>query len=715
MTTAVCTRRTFLRLSMTAGGALVLATNLGACTSKESGRAIDPSTPDSTTPPDTSVGPTVADSTAPAWQPDAFLRIERDGTVTCTIHRSEMGQGVRTALAMIIADELDAEWSSVRVEQAPADIAFGDQTTGGSASIAMAYERLRTVAASARELLTAAAAKKWGVTVAECHTVSGAVVRTGSDDRRSYGELVGDAATLTLGGPPRLKEPSERTIVGTSVPRIDEADIVRGRATYGIDVARPGMLRAVIARCPVAGGTVRSHDDAATLAVRGVRSVVPVSSGLAVVADTTWAAMRGREALQVTWDEGSRASLSSASISAALIDVARRAGAAEERPSGLTFIEAMYETAPAAHAPMEPLGCVAEVRDGRCQLWLSTQNPQVVQRFVERAIGVPVDVHVMLLGGGFGRRLEVDDAVEAAETAQVIGAPVHVVWTRDDDLQHDFYRQPSAHWMRAGWDAAGELQHWRHYTAAPGINGLARTGGRQVVDEGRSIRYNIPSGGQATVVPIDLPTGPWRAVMHGPNAFANESFLDEVAAAMRRDPVELRLALLRPTNPLHAVVALAAEQAGWGSPLPAGRGRGIACHNTWDDTPVAMVAEVSVAGGAVTVHRVVCAADCGTVIHPGMVAQQMEGAVAMGLTSMLKPGITIEAGRVQQHNFDDHPLLRCSEMPEVEVHLVPSSNAPGGVGEMGIPPIVPAVANAVFACTGRRVRRLPVPPDDLIG
>jgi isoquinoline 1-oxidoreductase beta subunit len=720
------TRRTFLKVSFTAGGGLLVGSYLAGC-APEAPAAVPPTRIPApaaapTSAPTAIPAPPTAAATAPPTtmpvatgplQPNLFVRIDPDGAVTLTIHRSEMGQGVRTALAMALAEELEADWTKVRVEQAPASREIGNQITSGSGSVLLHYSPLRKAGAAARDILIAAAAQTWGVDPKECRAEQGAVEHPASGRRLGYGELVGVAQGLKpAAAPSKLKDPKDFRLIGTSVPRVDDPAIVTGRAIYGSDVRVPGMLFAAVARCPVPGGTLAEYDATQAKAVPGVRAVVEVPSGVAVVAEHTWAAFQGRDALKLTWDEGEHAALSSAAIRKQLAELVDSA-LARESSQAATTIEAVYETPYLAHATMEPMNCVADARADACEVWAPTQNPQAVQEYVQSAVGVPTTVHVTLLGGGFGRRLEVDVAVEAAKVSKAAGAPVQVVWTRDDDLQHDFYRQSTYHWLRAGWDEAGALQLWRHYIAAEGINGVAYHAGNEVLEEGLAVSYNIPDDrSQSLLADIPIPTGPWRAVVNGPNAFANECFLDEVAAALKQDPYEFRMALLRESNPLRAVVELAAAKSEWGAPLPEGRGRGIACHTT-DQTSVAMAAEVSVQDGAVRVHKVVCALDCGIVIHPDMVAQQMESGVSCGLLSLLKAEITFERGRPQQSNFNDYPLLRIDEMPAVEVHIVPSTRAPQGVGEMGVPPIVPAVANALFAVTGKRIRRIPIRAQDL--
>jgi isoquinoline 1-oxidoreductase subunit beta len=720
------TRRTFLKVSFTTGGGLLIGSYLAGCAPEAPAPMPPTAIPAppviaSTSPPTAIPAPPTLAATAPPTampaatgplQPNLFVRIDPDGAVTLTIHRSEMGQGVRTALAMALAEELEADWTNVRVEQAPASREIGNQITSGSGSVLLHYAPLRRAGAAARDILIAAAAQTWGVAPEECRAEQGVVVHMAGDRRLGYGELVGVAQGLKPASTPgELKDPKDFRLIGTSVPRVDDPAIVTGKAIYGSDVRVPNMLFAAVARCPVPGGTLAEYDATQAKALPGVRSVVEVPSGVAVVAEHSWAAIQGRDALKVTWDEGERAALSSTSIRKQLAELVDSA-LARESSQAPTMIEAIYETPYLAHATMEPMNCVADVRADACEVWASTQNPQAVQQYVQSAVGVPTTVHVTLLGGGFGRRLEVDVAVEAAKVSKAAGAPVQVVWTRDDDLQHDFYRQSTYHWLRAGWDEARSLQLWRHIIAAEGINGVAYHAGNEVLEEGLAVSYNIPDDrSQSLLADIPIPTGPWRAVVNGPNAFANECFLDEVAAALNQDPYEFRMKLLRESNPLRAAVELAAAKAEWGAPLPEGHGRGIACHTT-DQTSVAMVAEVSVRDGAVRVHKVVCALDCGVVIHPDMVAQQMESGVSCGLLS-LKAEITFEQGRAQQSNFKDYPLLRIGEMPEVEVHIVPSTRAPQGVGEMGVPPIVPAVVNALFAITGKRIRRIPIQTKDL--
>lgn len=677
-------RREFLKISTAGSVGLTLGIYLSGCQS-----APEPtSTVAPAPPPAEGTATAEAPATVPAddveaavpFEPNIYLTIESAGDVTVRAFRSEMGQGIRTAIAMILAEELDADWSTVRIEQVPADRAYGDQVTGGSVSVSNYYPILRRAGAAARQMLVDAAAGRWGVEATACRTEAGWVLHPDGTQKLAYGELVAAAAELPV--PDRdeiqLKDPADFRLIGSSLQLYDAPQMVDGSLRYTSDLQVPGMLYATVARCPVFGGRVGSVDASSAEAVAGVRHIVEIDRGVAVVADNTWAAIQGRAALEIEWQEGSLADWSSSSIRQRLAERAPQPG---EAAAG--EMDAAYDIPYLAHATMEPMACLADVRADSCEVWAPSQAPQAARRTAVGLTRLPeeaVTVHVPLMGGGFGRRHGTDFVEEAVQISKAVGAPIKLVWTREDDLQHDLYHPLSYNYVSASLDGAGHPTRWPRQRSTPMQTGV--------------------------------PTGYWRSVENFTEAFVRESFLDEIAAAHDIDPLELRLPLAPARG--QAVLELAAAQAGWGQPLPEGWGRGLAYFATFDVTHVAHIVEVSVdAEGRVRVQRVVCAVDCGTVVNPDTVAAQMEGGIVFGLTAALKPGITLEAGRVQQSNFHDHPLLRMDEMPVVEVHIVPSDEAPSGIGEMGVPPIAPAVANAVFHATGRRIRHLPILPEDL--
>ena len=656
------TRRDFIKLVGAAGGGLVLAVYLDACTTEA---PIPPTV--------TPLSPTATPRVPFNWTPNIYLKMDQEGILTVYAFRSEMGQGIRTAIAMLIAEELDVDWKSVRIEQSKTDRQYGDQLTGGSVSISTYYSGMRTAGAVARQTLVESAADIWDADPAGCKTEAGFVIHPDGQQKIFYGDLVQVASKRELPKQPKIKESSQFKIVGTSVGHWDAPQIVSGKAIYGLDVRLPGMLFAVIARCPVFRGSLTEYDDSAAKEVPGVQQIVPLNNKIAVVAENTWAAIRGRAALRITWDEGKNSTLNSEEL--------RKNAKASLPQLGIdnNLIDAAYEIPFEAHATMEPMNCTAYVHDGICEIWAPTQNPQAVQAQVVSAARIPqekVIVNVPLIGGGFGRRLQTDYAEEAALVSQAVGAPVQVIWTRDDDLQHDFYHDMSVQYAS-----------------------VAR-------DEVRLPRI-IPAGSRSIV-----PTGAWRSVEHFPLAYATQCFIDEVAYERKRDPLDLRLELYEARAA--EVIKLAAEKADWGKPLPEGWGRGLAYHATFGVTHVAYVAEVSVdEAGNVRVHRVVAAVDCGQVVNPDNIASQIEGGIAFGLTAALRAEATLKDGRIQQSNFHDYPILGMNEMPLVEVYIVESDQRPSGMGEMGVPPIAPAVANAVFAATGKRIRHIPIRPGDL--
>ena len=657
---------------------------------------------------------------------NAFVHIGSDDTVTLFIHMAEMGQGTVTSLSMLLAEELECDWNKIRTEFPGVDRAYGPlQGVFGSRSIRTSWEPLRKAGASAREMLIEAAAQNWGVSRDQCRAENGVVINTATNARLSYGKLAEAAAKLPVPNNVTLKDPKQFRLIGTSPKRLDTPGKVDGRTLFGIDVRLPGMQYAVIARCPVFGGKVASFDAAKAKAVEGVKHVVEISNAIAVLADNTWSAMEGRRALQIKWDEGANANASSASIRKLFVDLAEKPGAAARKEGDVEpalagaakRIEAVYEAPYLAHAPMEPLNCVAYVRPDSCEVWASTQIQTAARGVAAKVTGLApekVQVHTMYLGGGFGRRGGSDYIGEAVEVAKAVGGPVKVTWSREDDLQHDMYRPASYSRFQAGLDSDGWPVAWFTRIACPSFggiqNGVDRTGVEGVAD----ILYGIPNIlVEYHAADAGIPVSYWRSVGYSQNTFFTESFVDELAAAGGKDPLELRRRLLAKSPRMLGPLELAAAKAGWGQPHPHGRFGGIAVANNVGSFN-AQVAEISVSQGKLRVHRVVCAVDCGHVVNPRGVEQQIQSGIVFGLTAALKGSITIDRGRVQQQNFHQYDVLRIDEMPHVEVHLVPSQNAPGGIGESSTPGIAPAVANALFAATGKRVRRLPIRPEDLV-
>jgi isoquinoline 1-oxidoreductase subunit beta len=743
-------RRVFLKKSAATGASLVLPFYLHAQARAEAHR----SNPD---------------SVGRSFSPNAWLEIMPGGDVVIRCGKSEMGQGVRTSLPMIVAEELCCDWRRVQVVQADLDPRYGEQLTGGSLSVRTSYDTLRKAGAAAREMLITAAANKWKVDRAACRAESGRVIDVPTKRNLAYEGLIADAARLQPPADPSLKEPAEFRLVGKPMARTDTPEKVNGSARFGIDVRVPGMLIASVERCPVYGGTVRRYNAEKTRNLPGVRAVIEVKpfhlthqfgdesgpdsrnytcAGVAVLADSTWSAMQGRKALEVEWNEGPFAQESSANLREKLLKLTA-APAAVMRSDGdfekahgeaAKKIKADYEVPYLAHATMEPMNCTAHVRDGECEIWGPTQVPGAAADSVAKALGIArerVKVHVTFLGGGFGRRLIQDYAVEAALISRQVAAPVQVVWTREDDIQHDFYRPAAYHVLEAGLDSQGTLIAWRHRAASPSIDifyngtGISPRAASQLSGSDFPA-YGVPNCRiEFAVADSGMPLGYWRSVESSGNQFAISSFLDEVAAAAGRDRVEFLLSVLGPARKIdlgkdrgiidvgrrRRVVELVAEKAGWKKPLPRGTGRGIATHFGFGSY-VAQVAELScdASKGSLRIHRVVCAIDCGLAVNPSGVKAQMESAINFGLAAALKSAITVDRGRVEQSNFHNYEVLHLNDAPAViDVHMVPSTEPAGGCGEPGVPPIAAAVGNAIYAATGKRVRRLPIRDLDLRG
>jgi isoquinoline 1-oxidoreductase beta subunit len=663
--------------------------------------------------------------------PNAFVHIGTDDTVTLIVHKPENGQGTETSIAMLLAEELECDWKKVKTEFAPINAqCYGGamQGTFGSQAVRTSWTPMRRTGAAMRDMLVQAAATRWGVDKSMCRAENSTVVNLSTNAKLSYGNLADDAAKLPVPNNAAVKDPSQFKLLGKPMKRRDTAAKVGGKAPYAIDVKLPGMLYAVVQRSPVIGGKVASFDASKAKAVPGVKQVIQIPEGIAVVADNTYAAMEGRKVLDVKWDEGANAALSSAGIRQKLMDltakpgaVAKTAGSAEAAiASAQKKIETAYEAPYLAHAPMEPHTSVADVRADGCDLYIGTQIPGLAHSDAARIAGLAPDkvkVHTLYMGGGFGSRAGGAFVTEAVGISKAVGAPVKLTFTREDDLQHDRYRPTSYARMSASLDADGWPAAFMSRISASSFAGMRNGVDSEGVAGVADTLYTIPNVLVQYQEPgIDIPTNYWRSVGHSQNTFFMEGFIDEMAAAGGKDPVELRRKLL--TGPggaarLLGVLNLAAEKSGWGKPLPAGRFRGVAVVNCFGSFN-AQVAEVSVTAGKLQVHRVVSAVDCGMVVNPAGIVQQQQSAIVYGLSAALRGAITIEKGRVEQTNFHQYEPLRIHEMPVVEVHIMPSTEAAGGMGEVGTPAIAPAVANAIFAATGKRVRRLPFSSNPLV-
>jgi isoquinoline 1-oxidoreductase beta subunit len=681
--------------------------------------------------------PAMADDTGPSTAPHAYIRIDRDDRIVLLMPRAEMGQGTYTALSMLLAEELEVGLDQISVEPAPPDNRLysdpvnGEQVTGTSATIMGFYDPLRQAGAAARTMLVSAAAKRWGVEASACRAERGTVVHAASGRQARYGDLAAAAEKLPVPNQVRLKDPKDFKLVGKPVKRLDTPDKVAGRARFGIDMRLPGMKIATVAACPVFGGKLAHVDDTKAKAVKGVRQIVRLDDAVAVVADHMGAAKKGLEALEIAWNEGPNARLGSADLAGTLAAAAAKPGAVSTRDGDFAKafgaaarkLDAVYELPFLAHAPMEPINCTVHVTGSGCEIWVGTQAPVRAREAAARAAGLPADkvaVHAQLIGGGFGRRLFVDFIEQAVRIGKHVEGPVKIIWTREEDIRHDTYRPGYRDRLSAGLDADGLPVAWHHRVAGSSVS--ARWDPSSVKDgldsdavDSAAGSYDLPN------VLIDyvredaphIPTGWWRGVGPTHNAFPVESFIDELAAAAGQDPVAYRRRLLGKAPRLAAVLDLAAAKAGWTAQPPPGQGRGVSVLASFGSF-LAQIVELAVRpDGTVRVTRVVCAADCGRMVNPDTVRAQLEGGIIFGLTAALYGEITFDRGRVVQGNFDSYRMLRIDEAPAIEIHLVESDEAPGGIGEPGTATIAPAVANAIYAATGKRLRRLPIDPSAL--
>lgn len=696
MTTSAITRRDFLRVSALASGGLLIGFRLEA-------------------------------TSAPApFTPNAWVTIAPDGSITLTCHRNEMGQDVHTSLSMLLAEELGVDPRRVKVVQASVDPVYinamlGGQITGGSTSIRDAWTPLRQAGATTRAMLVSAAAAMWKVPAADCRAENGFVLS--GRRRASYGSLAAAAAKLPVPQNVPLKDAAQFTVIGKALPRLDGRDKARGRTVYGIDVKQPGMLYAALVSCPVIGGKVASYDAARVSTRRGVKAVVNIGEGVAVVADHYWTARSAADAVQIRWDEGPAATLDTAAMFAALERARNRPGFVAKKagdvsgPLAAGAVEAVYTCQMLAHATLEPQNCTARVSGGGVDVWASVQFPQGALGAAAQAAGVPpehVRIHPQFLGGGFGRRLENDFVAQAVAIAKAVpGTPVQLIWTRPEDIQHDFYRPPSLHVMRGAVDN-GRVVALSATLVSPSITARAfppfvQKGNDPFMTEGLvNLTYDIPNIELRTVIEeVGIRVGFWRSVSHALNAFAIESFVDELALAARQDPLAFRLAMLEKLPRQRTVLERAARAAGYVAAPSAGRGFGVASMECYE-THVALVCEVSGTAGRVKLERISVCADCGLAVHPDQAVAQLEGGVVTGLIQALRSKITVKNGRVEQSNFHDFLLPRMNQVPPVQVELIQGGGKPGGLGEVGVPLVAPAVANAVFALTGKRIRSTPL-------
>ncbi|CAD6549742.1 Isoquinoline 1-oxidoreductase subunit beta [Paraburkholderia kirstenboschensis] len=717
-------RRTFLKLGVTvgaaAGGGLLLGFSMPAVSQdQKAGKSV--------------IGGDANEAAQNGvFAPNAFIQIDTAGKVTLVIPKVEMGQGVYTSIPMLIAEELEVPLDTVTLDHAPpdeklfTDPLLGGQLTGGSTSIRYAWEPMRKAGATARMLLIGAAAQQWQVDAESCHAKSGQVIHAASNRSIGYGQLVDAAAKLPVPQNVPLKEPKDFKIIGTAVKRLDSPEKVNGTATFGLDVRVPDMVYAAIANCPVFGGKLASVDDTNAKKIPGVRQVVKIDNAVAVIGDHTWAAKRGLQALDIKWNEGTDAKLSMKQIVDDLANASQRNGAVARKDGDVvhgfsnakTRVDAVYQQPFLAHATMEPINCTVHVRPDGCEIWLGSQVPTRVRDAAMAVTGLPADkivVHNHLIGGGFGRRLEFDMVTQAVKIGKQVSTPVKVLWTREEDIQHDMYRPYYYDKISAGLDANGKPLAWQHRIVGSSI--MARFAppafkdglDPDAVEVASDLPYDLPNQlvDYVRQEPHAIPTAFWRGVGPTRGTFVVESFIDELAAEAKVDPVKYRRDLLGKTPRALNVLNTAVQAANWGSAVPKGQGRGVSVMHAFGSY-FAIVVDVAVDQGEVAVKRVVCAVDCGMVVNPNTVEAQVQGGIIFGITAALYSEITIKDGRVEQNNFTDYRMLRIDETPPIDVHIVKSSEAPGGIGEPGTAALAPALTNAIFSATGKRLRQLPV-------
>jgi len=699
-------RRDFIKVVSTAGSGLVLGFYL-PYTNKLNGKT----------------------SAATLFEPNAWIKVQSDNIVQIMVGKSEMGQGVLTSLPMIIAEEMDLDWSKVVVEKAPANRKkYGWQMTGGSNSVSGGYNKLRQAGATAREMLVMAASEEWIVPISECKTNNGNVIHERTGRKLSYGDLAEKASQLKVPKKPTLKNKSDFSIIGQNMKRTDTLSKINGTAQFAMDVQLDGMVYATIVHSPVFGGKLKSFNKASVSDISGVINIFAIESGLAIVAKNTWAALKTGKQIEIKWDEGEAAGLDDETIRKQLLDASKEKGSVVRKEGNVKkalqssdkIIEAIYESPLQAHATMEPMNCTAYVQKDKCQVWAGTQDPNGARKIASKITGLSkkqVEVNVTFLGGGFGRRAFNDFVTEAVEISNEIKKPVKMIWTREEDMQHDFYRPPSLHMMKGAFDQNDNLTTWKHSIVAPSIlfTQLIKIPFpfKEKIDfitlEGaKHLPYKIPNMQvDFQMIKTPIPLGWWRSVYNSQNAFANECFMDELAEKAGKDSVQFRLGLLPKSSRDAGVIKLVAEKSGWNDFRNDPTYQGISCHKSFG-TWVAQVARVSVENNKVKVHEVFCAVDCGTVINPAIVKAQISSGIIYGLSATLKSKITIKNGRVNQNNFDDFEVIRMNEAPKIHVYMVDNDKSPKGVGEPGLPPIAPAVVNAVYAATGKRIRTLPI-------